>query len=227
MTPNFCENALTAEKKKKIKLICISGQECSFYRATIAPYYNPDNNEYLGGPPAETVNGACYSLWIFENDITDYHSGILVDSVWPPIYPTYNTMDKEKAVDGYSCDQSDNAYYHSAWWGHAGRNFFELEFPTHVRVTSVLFKPRITHLQGSPSHFINMETRVGNYSGYGNLAMNVKIGNTETFVGGDGLVKFDAAPNSIVGRFVIIHQTMPGGNQLLIIEEMKVIGHVV
>ena len=198
---------------------------CSFYRATIAPYYNPDNMDD-NGLPHETVNGNCYSLWIFENDITNYHSGIASGNFYPFTAGFFNDFTDNKAVDGYSCDHSDNSYYHSGS-GFASDSYFELQFPTHVQVTSVLVKTRNAP-QNTAHYFYNMEMRVGNFSGLVNFGLNMKIGNTESFAGSDDFIRFDALTNPIVGLHVIIHQIIPvAGSNFIVIEEMKVIGHII
>ena len=182
----------------------------------MAPYYNPDNNDNTG-PSEVTIEGKCYTLWLFENDITHLHS--MVSGTIHDTTHENSRLSKEKAVDGYSCDMFDGHFYHSI---HDPQNYLELQFPMHVRVTSVFVK---TRMAGYPSFFVNMEVRVGNYSGLGNVGSNSKIGNTVTSTIENELVRFDATSNPVVGTSVIIHQVASSG--ILVMQEMKVIGHVV
>ena len=210
-------------KPKKIQKTNITTEffssdgDCRLYRANVAPYYNPDNLDD-NGPPHETVNGTCYSSWLYQNDITRFHSGIVSGSQFPTCN-YYNDFNTEKIVDGYSCDYSDNAYYRSES-SSENDNYVELQFSNYVQVTSVLVKPR---LAPHDHYFHNMETRVGNFSGFEKFGMNTKIGSTMTFTDGDDLVKFEAFPTPIVGKYVMIRSLY--GSDYIALEEMKVIGH--
>ena len=188
----------------------------------VTPYYNPNNNDNTG--QFETVDGKCYTLWLFDNDITNLHSSVSATTDDPsPNEALWGRFNKEKAVDGYTCDLYDGHMYHSV---DDPQNFLEIHFPTHVRVTGVLVKTRVA---GFISFFANMEVRVGNYSGLGNVGLNTKIGNTVTSIVENELVRYDATSNPVVGKYVIIRQVAASGALYdhLIIQEMKVIGHVV
>ena len=191
----------------------------------VTPYYNPLNMDNTG-LPQESVEETCYSLWLFENDITHLHTSIVatIHTIGRIDESVAGRVSKEKAVDGYACDTFDGHMYHSEL---DPQNFLEIEFPMYVCVTKVFVKTRT--VGPYMRFFVNMEVRVGNYSGLGSVGLNTKIGNTVTSTVESELVTFDATSSPVVGKYVIIRQVAPSdtGRDHLIIPEMKIIGRVI
>ena len=174
------------------------------------------------GPPKETAPGKCYTLWLFENDITTVFTQIFGTA------PPNTGGDKiiSNAVDGYSCDVANKHYYHSH--GILTPVYFELRSLVNVKVSKILLKPRTAPSSGGP-FFDNMEARVGNSPGIANFALNTKLGSTMSYSPSpDEFIVFDGSSNPITGTIVMLKKiAFPGPKGFVIIEELKVIGELI
>ena len=178
------------------------------------------------GLPKETAPGICYTLWLFENDITEEFTHVLATIPGTPSFGVnqQGTLRAVNGVDGYSCDASTKHYYHSN--GLASPVYFELRSPITVKVSKILVKPRTS---GAGPYFDNIQARVGNNEGIANFHLNQQIGNTATYSPPDEFIVYDGSSNPITGKVVILKRvgTLNPTKPYLAIEELIVIGEVV
>ena len=111
------------------------------YSTLVAPYFDPDEMDTTG-PPKETAPGICYTLWLFENDVTTTFTGVVATGVPIPVQGidlvgAYRALN---AVDGYACIKGNTHYYHTK--GGSIPLYFELRSQVNVKVYKIIIKPR-------------------------------------------------------------------------------------
>ena len=199
----------------------ILGSKCHFYRANVAPYFDPNFIE-IEGPPKETAPGKCYTLWLFENDITPVFNETFATTKGIPFngIAESGTLRIFNEIDGYSCDISGRHYYHSS--GLETPTYYELRSPVNVKVSKIIVKPRTAY----DSHFDSIEARIGNVPRIANFDLNTKFGNTMDYSPTEEYIIYDGSSNPLTGTVVILKRLDYSIKPYLVIEELKIIGEI-
>ncbi len=181
------------------------------YFALVSPHWNPNgaNHDNM----SETLNYKCFSLWHFRDEITTE-----IRNIAAAPQTVSNNLPPQFSTNGYYGKDKRNIYYSEK----ADRQWIEYDFGRCVEIRKIIVKAR--HFKPYPSHFGEVEIKVGNISSsVGNFQTSTLMYYYDQVAFKGEILVFDT-PVSLFGRYLSLQST--DSYNRLVIGTISIIGHV-